>query len=521
VSHPAPTARALLSFPSGRHSREPGRWRRGGALPDGWLTPVLCVGAVAVLAVGVVFSRALPVSGPVALFLVASVAALGALMLGSPMTALVLLIFASFTRLAITIPGLPAEPMALCFAALLVAVVIAGVRGTVSIRFGWLEAVMIAYLAWNVLSAFLPHTFPATVPTTGEPVVVYRFILSGTVLPFLAFVVGWALIRDTARLRLLLYTVLVVAGYSAVVSIMQFTGPFELVWPRYIVDAPNYPERANGIFNQPVVNGLVLVAGFMTAIFLVHEHTLSRFPRVMAAVVALLCIPGIYLTRTRAVWLVFALAILMCAVFARGRRTGFVATLLVAALFIGGTWSTFTSSDRASGGVASSNEVDDRFNAIATSLWAIREEPLLGWGIGRFAQVNTHYHRKWDESMDWTRGYAIASHENELGIATELGLVGLALWLAVLGLLGAALVGAMRRLSRVDDLAGRPLGLLALTVLATWVVCGFTVDLRFFDFANLLVFLLVGTVVGIAARIGKPAVDERPVPVLVSNGAPA
>ena len=55
---------------------------------------------------------------------------------------------------------------------------------------------MLAYFAWNVVSAFLPHTFPAAVPTTGEPIVVYRFILTGTVLPFVAFVVGRALIRD-------------------------------------------------------------------------------------------------------------------------------------------------------------------------------------------------------------------------------------------------------------------------------------------------------------------------------------
>ncbi len=165
------------------------------------------------------------------------------------------------------------------------------------------------------------------------------------------------------------------------------------------------------------------------------------------------------------------------------------------------TWSTFTSSDRTSGGVASASEVDDRFNAIATSVWAIQREPLVGWGIGRFTQVNTYHHQKWEQRMNFMRGYSIASHENELGIATELGLIGLALWLAVLILLGFALATALRRLAPIDGLSGLPLGLLALTVLGTWVVCGFTVDLRFFDFANLLVFLLVGAAVGNAERL--------------------
>jgi O-antigen ligase len=469
---------------------------------------VLGVGSATLLVVGVLFVGVGPIAGPTGLVLLALAAACGALVLGSPMTALLLLIFSSFTRLAIKIPALPAELMVLVFCALVAAMAIAWSGGHVRFRFGWLEATMVAYFAWNVVSAALPHLFAAVVPTTGEPFVVYRYILSGTAIPFVAFVVGRALIRDVGRIRVLLFTLLVAAGYSAVISIMQFTGPSELIWPRYIVDTPNYPERANGIFNQPVVNGLVMVIGFIIAVLLTHERTLSRFPRVLAGVVAVLCIPGIYLTKTRAVWLVLAVGLVVCVIFARGRRTGFAVTLLTAALFIGGTWSTFTSSDRVSGGVGSSNEVDDRFNAIATSLWAIEREPVVGWGIGRFTQVNTYYHQKWDESMNFERGYAIASHENELGIATELGLIGLSLWLGVLGLLGHALATALRRLARIDGLAGLPLALLALTALGTWAVCGLTVDLRFLDFANLLPFLLVGAAVGVADRltgVGEPA----------------
>jgi hypothetical protein len=476
------------------------RHRPATKLPEGVLT-VVGVAAAAALIVAVVFGAPAPLSGPVGLLLIAVAAAGSVLLLSSPMTALVLLIFASFTRLAIKIPALPAELMALAFCALVAAMVIAWARGRVQFSFGWLEAAMLAYFAWNVVSAFLPHLYAAAVPVTGETFVVYRFILAGTVLPFVAFVVARALIRDLGRIRLLLYSLLLLTAYSAIVSILQFSGPFELVWPRYIVDAPNYPERANGIFNQPVVNGLVMVAGFIAAVLIAQERTLARFPRVLATVVALLCIPGIYLTKTRAVWLVLAIGLVVCVIFARGRRTGFAVTLLGAVAAVAATWSTFTSSDRVSGGVASSSEVDDRFNAIATSLWAIEREPLVGWGIGRFTQVNTYHHQKWEQAMDFMRGYSIASHENELGIATELGLIGLALWLAVLGLLAHALATALRRLAPIDGLSGLPLGLLALTALGTWVVCGFTVDLRFFDFANLLVFLLVGAAVGNAERL--------------------
>jgi O-antigen ligase len=120
--------------------------------------------------------------------------------------------------------------------------------------------------------------------------------------------------------------------------------------------------------------------------------------------------------------------------------------------------------------------------------------------------VNTHYHQQWSPSTNFIRGYAISSHENELGIATELGLVGLALWLAVLIPLIWCLLKALKRLP-VDGLVGRRLGLLAVTVLGAWVVSGLAVDLRFFDFANLLVFLLVGAVLGVADAL--PGTDRR------------
>jgi O-antigen ligase len=307
--------------------------------------------------------------------------------------------------------------------------------------------------------------------------------------------------------------VVALAAYSAAVSILQFSGPTSLVWPRYIVDAPNWTDRAVGIFNQPVVNGLLMVAGFVTAMFLAQERSLARFPRITALLVAVACVPGIYLTRTRAVWLVFGLGLILCALFARGARTGFVVTIIGAVLFLGVTWSTFTSSDRAAGGVGSAGEVDDRLNTIATSLWAIEQKPLFGWGIGRFEQVNTYHHLKFDESLSFIRGYSIPSHENELGIATELGLGGLALWLSVLFLLLWKLLGAVRSLP-ASGISGRPAGLLALTVFGVWVVCGFTVDLRYFDFANLIVFLLIGIAVGLA-----DALTPAPVPVPVRTAA--
>lgn len=459
------------------------------------LPVLLAIGAGTVLVAASIYAG--PAPGPLGLLLVAVGCAAAALLIGSPVIAMLVLLLASFTRSAIHVSVLPSEPMVFAFMAAAAAAVLAALRGTLQLKFGLIEAAMVAYLVWNLISAAWPHQLSPVEPKSGSEVEVLRFILTGTVLPFLAFVVARAAFRTERTVRPVLLLLTTLAAYSAAVSILQFTGPTALVWPSYIVDAPNWDGRAVGIFNQPVVNGLVMVAGFVTAMFLFRERTLSRTPRLAALLVAVLCVPGIYLTRTRAVWLVFGVAILLCAVFARGARAGFVVTLAGALGFVAATWSTFTSSDRAAGGVGSAGEVDDRLNSIATSLWAIEHEPVFGWGIGRFAALNTYYHQVWAPNIDFMRGYAIASHENELGIAAELGLVGLALWLAVLVPLGWKLLSALRRLP-VGGLAGRRLGLVAVTVLGTWVVCGLTVDLRYFDFANLLVFVLAGAAIGAA-----------------------
>lgn len=453
-----------------------------------------------------------PIPGPTGLLLVALGIAAAAWVLGSPTVAVLVLLVASFTRLAVPPLGLPAEPMVLALAALFAGAVLAAARGSLRYRFGFIEAAMVAYVVWNIGSMLLPHEFPAAHTTRDEPIVVYRFILSGTVLPFVAYVVGRAAFRTERAARPALYLIVAMAGYSGVVSIMQFTGPTQLVWPSYIVDAPNWPERACGIFNQPVVNGLVMVAGFVTAMFLVQQRDLSRFPRLMSLLVVLLCIPGIYLTRTRAVWLVWFVGMLICAIFARGVRRGFLATIAGGVGFVVWNWSTFTSADREAGGVGSSSELNDRLNSIATSLWAIEQKPLFGWGIGRYEAVNTYYHQQYAPSIDYARGYAIASHENELGIATELGLIGLALWFAVLVPIIWQVLRLLRRLP-VHGMGGRPLGLLTLTVLGTWIVCGFTVDLRFFDFANLLTFLMLGIVFGVGdALAARSAAGAAPGP---------
>ena len=370
---------------------------------------------------------------------------------------------------------------------------------------GAVEWAMALYLMWNVYSMFAPHEYPASDPLTGAAYSVARSIMVSTVLPFAMYLVGRYAFERTAAVRILLWTILALAAYSAAVSILQFTGPTRLVWPRFIVDGSLDPAvtwygRAIGVFNQPVLNGMLLTLGFAVAMLLVSRHSEEpTWRRWLAFVIAVACGPAIYLTHTRAAWLSGALVLLIGALLAKGYRKGFIVAAGITATIIAINWSVFTSSDREAGGVASVSEVDDRKNIAQTALWAAAQKPLDGWGLGRFTAVNTFHHQQWSPDTPWIRGYGIVAHTNELGILAELGGIGLALWICVLALVAYRLWGAYRTLPP-HDLCGMPLALTAIIALVILLGSGLTVDLRFFLFPTATTFLLVGIAVGWSDR---------------------
>jgi O-antigen ligase len=371
---------------------------------------------------------------------------------------------------------------------------------------GAVEWAMALYLMWNAYSMLTPHKYSSIIPLTGIDYPPARFIMTGTVIPFVMYVVGRYTFNRAAVVRVLLWTILTLAAYSAWVSILQFTGPTDWVWPRFVVDGSSvvsdetWVGRAVGVFNQPVINGMILALGFAVAMLLMSRHSEEpAWRRCLVFVIAVACGYGLYLTHTRVAWLSGALMLIIGALLARGYRTGFIAALGITATIIAINWSVFTSTDREAGGVGSQSEIWDRLNMIQTALWAFAQKPIEGWGIGRFRAVNTFHHQQWAPEIPWQHGYGMASHMNELGILAELGLIGLTLWICVLALIAYRLWDTYRTLPDYD-LCGKPLAVTGIIAVAILVCSGSTVDLRFFDFPTATVFLLAGITVGWSDR---------------------
>lgn len=451
-------------------------------------------------------------------FLGVAAVALGLLIVRSPVVAVIAMLLALFLRVALA-PHFRTPPFWFALALVLGAAFWWWLdrrhgrpRGVGAIGYA-----MGLYLLWIVYSMVSPHELSAA---TGNPsytsMAVPGFVVSSTLIPFILFLFGRFMVTSTRAVRAVLWALLLMAGYSATLAVMQFHGLQQWMWPRLSTDpSATWIGRANGATGQPVENGIVLAVGIAIALQLISRSDEPPWRRWSAAVIAFGCGYGIYLTHTRAAWLSGAIVLVIGAVLAGGYRRWFAVTLGVVAAIITTHWATFTSSDRTSGGIGSESEVDDRLNMIRTALWAAEQKPLTGWGISRFQAVNTYHHQQWSSDVPWIRGHGIVSHENELGILAELGLIGLGLWVLTVALIAHRLWVAYRRLPRFA-MTGSPLALTALIALAVFIVSGFTVDLRFLSFGTSVVFLLCGSAVGwndrhggSIARIEQKAIEQK------------
>jgi O-antigen ligase len=371
---------------------------------------------------------------------------------------------------------------------------------------GAVEAAMALYLLWNIYSMFAPHKYDPgqQIPLDSDmkdlAFSVPSFIGIGVVVPFVSYLVGRYTFDRTVAVRAALWTILALAAYSAVMSILPFTGPTKFVWPSYIVDNPTeWSGRAVGVFLQPLVNGMVLVLGVAIAMLMASRRSEPALLRLLAFMIAPACLLGLYMTHTRMAQLCGVMVLLIGAVLAKGWRVGFIALLGLLTTFVVVKWSVLISADRQAGGVGSTGEIQDRLNVDKTAFWAAAQKPLTGWGIGRFSAVNTYHHQQWSLDTPWIRGYAAGAHENELAILTELGLIGLVPWMCVLALLAYRLWKAYRILP-YGDLCGQPIVVIAIMALAVLICAGFASDLRLYGFPLAAIFLLVGIAVGWADR---------------------
>jgi hypothetical protein len=322
-------------------------------------------------------------------------------------------------------------------------------------------------------------------------------------LPMLMFVMLAQSGVSLRECRALVRALLVLGAYMAVISLAERAAWTNLLLPPWLEAPPPdprnpdllstmYPGRSGGLLMQPAWNGLAL--SLILCLAILSTRLFSRRGRWFGAVVAPLCLLGVFLTYTRAVWLAcgfacLALLLRPAATKARTRIRRF-GVLVASAGFVGAMMLMPDTTARQR--IGDSGTVLFRFNLWRAGLSMAADRPLIGSGFGSFGNSIAEY-----QQVMTVGGQANISatpvHNTVLSVLVEMGTIGLALYL------GALLVVFRRARTAARELWGRE-G-------AAWVVIFAGVYFLQAQFAfahepatNQILFGMLGVIAGLRRR---------------------
>jgi len=242
------------------------------------------------------------------------------------------------------------------------------------------------------------------------------------IVPFTLYLLAGLVFETEASLRALEVFSLVVLAYLSVIAILFLSGEKSLIFPPFILDESLgiHADRARGPFLQDVANGVTLNLLGLVAL----DSYRRRRLRGIVALLFLIALPlAILATKTRAVWISFALsvgALLFMSPNFRVRRACLY--LVLAASF--GSLCALTFQDVNQSIIDRLQErspVEFRMAMYRAGWDMFRDKPLLGWGAG---QVQADLEKRISD-FHQSEFYF---HNTFLEIGVEFGALGLLLY---------------------------------------------------------------------------------------------
>ncbi len=286
--------------------------------------------------------------------------------------------------------------------------------------------------------------------------------------------------------------------YLAAMVIAERFEVYDVLFPRYIVTSmaektTEFVGRGRGPLLHPIITGIQLAACFFAA--LMFWPRVARLGRSGIAFAAAVFALSFYSTMTRSVWMGagLGLVVILGLSMPRNWRAPVLgATVLLAGLIAATNWDQFVAFKRDKNLTA--RETADSVTlrpAMAQVAWLmILDRPIFGCGFGQYIPEHKDYlsDRSTELILEKTRNYA--PHNLLFGIATETGLVGLGLFLALLCAWGC---DAWQLWRAVDSpLWMRQQGLFFLAVLSAYLVNGMFHHIALVPMSNLLLFFVAG-----------------------------
>jgi O-antigen ligase len=363
-------------------------------------------------------------------------------------------------------------------------------RGRPPLRLEAVHVILIAALVWAVGSALAAGTIGRT-ETAFE--LTDRFAV-----PFAVFAAAPFAFRTRRHRQTFLAVVVVFGAYLGLTAVFEIVGPRALVFPRFILSETTgyHVTRARGPFLEADVNGTGLFT--CLALALVAAATWRRrFSRWAALAVAFVCAIGLLFTLTRSVWLGAVGATAVTMLSAPELRRWALPVSALTAVAVAGLLALLPGfAQRASERRAAQASLWERANVNAAALAMAEQRPLLGYGLGRFADRNGDWFPLLDD-IPQVGQRRLGIHNVFLALTTELGLIGATLF--TLGM--ATAVGRALRRRGPPEL--RPWRRALLAIALFWfVVANFAPFGQVFP--SMIVWLVAGIVLGCDDRATQP-----------------
>ncbi|MGA9965627.1 MAG: O-antigen ligase family protein [Terriglobales bacterium] len=274
---------------------------------------------------------------------------------------------------------------------------------------------------WPML-AMLLLAFCGAVSQTNEAET-WSLFASKWLVPFALYQLAAYIFDDDQSLRSFETFSLIVLGYLSLTAIFFMIDAKQLIFPRYILDESlgYHADRARGPFLQAVANGVTLNLLGLVALNSFRRKRL----RGVLALLFLVALPlAIVATKTRAVWLSFALSILALLFFSPNRRLR-RACLCFALAGIVGLVAVVTLADRDTSlgeRLEERGPVIFRMQIYQAGWEMFLEKPLAGWGA-------TDMQTELSKRISDFHQEQFFFHNTFLEIVVQYGLVGLLLYL--------------------------------------------------------------------------------------------
>lgn len=251
-------------------------------------------------------------------------------------------------------------------------------------------------------------------------------------------VAWWPRARALAALAI---TTIAGATVAGLVGLWQYAS-HDIWWNQTLIQANVYSRffRVNGIFFDPNILGRYLVVGILVCIALAWVRTATRELVLLAALAAVMA-GALVVTYSRSSALMLMVGLVLLAIRAFGPRRALVAGAVLVVLAGGIAIATsgpvrhaLTDSDRLE------RVSEGRFDLMRGGLTIWREEPVAGAGLGGFQT-------RFEETLtpvEQRRVRVVISHNSPITVLSEGGVIGFALFLALLAGGGWAVVRGSR-----------------------------------------------------------------------------